>query len=566
MRLTSFSITNFRSITSAHKIVLSNISTLVWKNNEWKSNILTWLTIAMRILKNHGIWKRTISSMMRTRSQGLDYDWERDFPIAHQSKRWSKETIFRLEFSLDEKEIVEFYKKIENYVNWRLLIEITINEDNRPEVRVVKSGKWAKDWFWNKTQKIAEYIIDHINFTPIPAIRTESQAIEIIQKMLGNELEKIEKDPDYIKALNKIISLQEPILEKLSDKIKSMLIGFIPQIMSVEITNSNDRTMKALRANCDVYINDGNKTKLEYKWDGVKSLVALSLLKDANQTDAFSLVAIEEPESHLHPWAIHLLRKAIYELWDSSQLIISTHNPLFVNRGNISSNIIINNWSAKWAKKIQDIRDVLGIQTSDNLTNSRFAIVVEWVEDEIAIRALFSYLSPEIKKAFDDYTLTIHSLKWASKLSYNLQLLRGILCDYHVILDRDDAWKIACKAAMDKWYLSIKEHTLAWWSSFVWESEFEDLINLNLYQQIIIDEYWVDLDHADFKNKSKKWSERVKIIFTKNWKLWDDDIKEELKSIVAESIKLKPESAIAEENMEFFKLIINSVELLISKN
>lgn len=53
MKLINFSVTNFRSITKAHKIELDNVSTLVWKNNEWKSNILKALNISMNILKAH---------------------------------------------------------------------------------------------------------------------------------------------------------------------------------------------------------------------------------------------------------------------------------------------------------------------------------------------------------------------------------------------------------------------------------------------------------------------------------------------------------------------------------
>jgi len=40
MRLIRFSVLNYRSITTAHKIEMSNLTVLVGKNNEGKSNIL----------------------------------------------------------------------------------------------------------------------------------------------------------------------------------------------------------------------------------------------------------------------------------------------------------------------------------------------------------------------------------------------------------------------------------------------------------------------------------------------------------------------------------------------
>jgi len=53
MKLVDFSVTNFRSITKAYKISLKNLTVLVGKNNEGKSNLLTALNIAMRAMMYH---------------------------------------------------------------------------------------------------------------------------------------------------------------------------------------------------------------------------------------------------------------------------------------------------------------------------------------------------------------------------------------------------------------------------------------------------------------------------------------------------------------------------------
>ncbi len=54
MKLVEFSVTNFRSITKAHKINLQDMTVLVGKNNEGKSNLLTALNIAMRAIFEYG--------------------------------------------------------------------------------------------------------------------------------------------------------------------------------------------------------------------------------------------------------------------------------------------------------------------------------------------------------------------------------------------------------------------------------------------------------------------------------------------------------------------------------
>ena len=51
MRLADFSVVNYRSITTARKIKTNNMTVLVGKNNEGKSNILRALTLAMDIMK-----------------------------------------------------------------------------------------------------------------------------------------------------------------------------------------------------------------------------------------------------------------------------------------------------------------------------------------------------------------------------------------------------------------------------------------------------------------------------------------------------------------------------------
>ena len=50
MLLKEFSVTNYRSITKAHKISLGDLTVLVGKNNEGKSNLLRALDTSMSII------------------------------------------------------------------------------------------------------------------------------------------------------------------------------------------------------------------------------------------------------------------------------------------------------------------------------------------------------------------------------------------------------------------------------------------------------------------------------------------------------------------------------------
>lgn len=563
MRLKSFSITNFRSIETAHKIDLSNISTIVGKNNEGKSNILRALNISMGALKLHWIGRKP-SALRRIREESEYYDWDNDFPVRSKNRKGKKETIFRLEFSLSEEEIRDFYKKIDSYVNWSLIIEIKFDNTNMPVVHVVKSWRDTRRGFGTKSQEIAEYIVKHIAFTYIPAVRTEELSTDIIHKMVGLELSSIEASPSFKEAFQKIAELQEPVLNELSEKIKNSLVGFLPSISDVKIQNSWDRARSFFRRDFDILINDGNETKLENKWDGVKSLVALSLLKDSWSKDCFSLVAIEEPESHLHPWAIHLLRNAVYELWNTSQVIITTHNPLFVNREELTSNILIDAGKAKPARNIKDIREMLGVRASDNLVNARYVIVVEGLADARALKALFLAYSEKLRKAFADHIVIIDPARWAAKLEYKLQMLQNALCSCYVVFDRDNEWKLACEKALAANLITHKDYTLLRGSGFGDDSEFEDMIAIEVYKTSLESTFWIQIDTETFK-RPVKWSNKMKEIFLSQGKIWDSNVEWEVKEEVAKCVERQPTIALKPHEMGIFQSLLNSLEKLIEQ-
>ena len=135
MKLVSFSVTNYRSITKAHKISLGQYTVLLGKNNEGKSNISNALNCAMNILLAH-------SKMTRVR-YNREYNWIRDFPIQLQSGKRNLQSKFRLEFILNDDELADFYSIVGSKLNGTVTIEISIGSDNKAEIIVPKRGKNA---------------------------------------------------------------------------------------------------------------------------------------------------------------------------------------------------------------------------------------------------------------------------------------------------------------------------------------------------------------------------------------------------------------------------------------
>ena len=559
MRLESFSITNYRSITNASRVQLSDTSILIGKNNEGKSNVIRALSVAMSAI-GVAAGNRRVHGVSRTRSFASSYSWERDFPISLQSRKKSLESIFRVEFMLTHDEIADFKKEIGASINGHLTFEVRIGKERRTRVAIKKQGSVSLN---QRLSDISTFVGKRVIFDYIPPIRTEREAESVINNLLSSRLHVLDYAPDYIKALDQIKRLQKPILNEVSLEIKSILAEFIPSVNDVSIEVQEGRRQYDLRGHMDFFVDDGNKTNLAFKGEGVKSLAAIAILKNGAFNDPRqSIIAIEEPESHLHPGAIRILRDTIYSLADRSQVIVTTHNPLFVDRLRLRSNIIVDGGKAKSAKSIKEIRELLGIQYSDNLVNARNILLVEGREDYMAVRSLLEYYSVPIRQALRANTLIIKPMQGTGNLGYEVSHLRDSLCAVHVLLDHDKAGVEAFEKADAFGQLNLRDVTFVNCKGMV-ESEFEDLIDPSVYREDIKSELGVDIMLNIFKGSSK-WATRMKAGFEKMGKTWSSTIESKAKFIVAQNVAQNPESAVLGGKKNIVSVLVKNVEELIT--
>ena len=554
MKLHSFTVEKYRSITEAKKIILSQSTVLVGPNNEGKSNILRALILAMTVLTRKRL-VRTGDGSTKTVYQAEGYNWELDYPLNLQDRNPDGRTELILEFELSQEEREKFKKEVKSKITGFLPLKISIGEKN---VSVVyhKKGKGS-----GKSSKIANFVSERIQFEYIPAVRTAGSAQEIVSELVSRELSVLDEDKEYRKALKKIEDLQKPILETLSGSIYQTLRQFLPAIKKVNIEISDARRRYAFRRIAEVFIDDGSNTPLNYKGDGVQSLVALGIIRHVSEKQAKGknfVFAIEEPESHLHPNAIHELRQVIDELSKNQQVIITTHNPLFVDRKHVQNNIIVKDRKAWSAKNIQEIRDILGVRASDNMRHAELILVVEGEDDIIAIKALLEHYSVFLREAIRNGIFAFDSLQGGSNLSYKITLLRGLMCLYHVFLDNDEAAKLSYRKTKGFGYLDDANINFAT-AMGKNESEIEDLYNMEIYKDIIENKYRIKLDIPKFRGK-KKWSDRLKETFRVQGKNWDDDIENEVKTLVANAVKENPQDALSSNNKTVFENLLANLE------
>lgn len=336
---------------------------------------------------------------------------------------------------------------------------------------------------------------------------------------------------------------------------------FLPNLKNVELISEDLGLLIRRRQDISLMIDDGNPTDLINKGDGVKSLVALSLLKNKKAIpNTASVIAIEEPESHLHPSAIEVLRKSFVALSEKSQVIISTHNPQFVNRSEITSNIIVDDGNAREAANIREIREILGVKLSDNLYGAKLILFVEGITDREILTPLFEKKSGKLKKALSDKELVIQPISGTDHIELHLSMAKSMVSDFYVFLDNDEAGRNAVKRCQSINLLDVKDYMLTTYDDMAKESEIEDMLSENLYERTIFEKYEVKINIGEFKAKNKKWSDRIGIAFNKSGKIMEKNTLEEIKLSVSTLVKGNVPNALRPNGEILFQKLVGVLE------
>jgi len=559
MEFVSFSVTNYRSITRAYKLPIRRSTILIGPNNEGKSNILRALVTALEMLSRIG-GIRIQRGRLRSSERFTEfYDWETDFPVSLQDSSPGGESIFNLELQLSPAEISEFERDVRSKLNGTLPIELALGQD-QAGFKVLKKGPGGAA-LSKKSEQIAKFISTRINLSYIPAIRTAKSVHEIVGELVEKELEAVEGDANFQSALDAVAKIQQPVLDKISASLKDTLKEFLPNVREVRVSIPQGERFRALRRSCEIVVDDGTPTQLIRKGDGVQSLAALSLMRHASETSVAGrnlILAIEEPESHLHPNAIHQLRNVLVDIARKHQVIMTTHCPLFVDRASIRSNILVQHNKATPARDVKQIREILGVRASDNLQHAEVILVVEGEEDRCCLGALLKEHSKALATALSQQSLGIESLQGGTNLSYKLSQIREAMCEAHSFLDHDDCGLKAFGKAKDDGLIGIADVTFTTCIGMS-ESEIEDMFDESLYSVFLLNTYGVSTLSPKFKGNGK-WSERMRNAFKHSGKPWSDQLKAKIKADLADLVAANPAAALNKHKRSAFDALIVALE------
>jgi len=316
MRLVSFSVYNYRSIEKAEGLAVGDLCVLVGPNNEGKSNLLHGLALALGYLSTREEfgWRRKamLGEMAYRRKGGFSeeaYVWERDYP--QRKQRWSPSkqspTRFTLTFTLDDSEKKDFKKAVHCALNTNLVVGVSFAKDSNPVFSATIHGKGKKNLIKNQAA-VCTFIGEHLMFHYVASGRTAETATETVNELFTTLLhKKLKTEPEYTAFRNVIEAKQREIAKSLGSSLTESVTRFLPGVRAVRLEYSPRRSEWPLEGRVDIQVDDGSLTELSLKGDGVKSLVAISVVRDMSVDMAGGkglVLAVEEPETHLHPGAV----------------------------------------------------------------------------------------------------------------------------------------------------------------------------------------------------------------------------------------------------------------------
>jgi putative ATP-dependent endonuclease of OLD family len=198
------------------------------------------------------------------------------------------------------------------------------------------------DWLNADKGNKTTFRFDELPFFYMDAQRDILEDTKLRSSYLGKMLSKIKYSTDDIKAIEqRIEQLNEKavsssdILSNIKETLKGLDSALDNQSGGIEITPFTKK-IRDLNKGLTIYYGDSQDSfSMEYHGMGTRSWSSLLTLKsfigllasnaETGKTVFFPVLAIEEPEAHLHPNAQKQLYSQINSI--AGQKIISTHSP-----------------------------------------------------------------------------------------------------------------------------------------------------------------------------------------------------------------------------------------------
>jgi len=268
------------------------------------------------------------------------------------SNEW--EIIFQEKRLRYEKKIKQDEKE-NSFVALRIKIELDENKNQYVKKQFILNS-WVKfyneiNWYESGENKEESFYFEEIPFFYMEAQRDILEDIKLKSSYIGRMISKIkykkddiEEIEDMIDKLNMKTIEKSEVLTDISETLGELKTAMNNREEIVEITPFTKK-IRDLNKGLSIHYGDGeNSFSMDYHGMGTRSWASILTLKafikqienisKINRNGFFPIIALEEPESHLHPNA----QKKIFNQIDTicGQKIISTHSPYIAASADLS--------------------------------------------------------------------------------------------------------------------------------------------------------------------------------------------------------------------------------------
>jgi hypothetical protein len=199
-------------------------------------------------------------------------------------------------------------------------------------------------------------------------------------------------------------------------------------------------TGKRLDYHPDGLLVEDSRQRLPFGHQGGGEQAVLGLVKRI--MEAPSILAIEEPEAHLHPGLTRELFSFLKEVAGSRQVIISTHSPMMMDKQTRSNNWIcrVTEDGTSLLEQLEEVEDIrLALAELGSVPSDAYAKdVVILAEGGTEVRAAFPTWATTLGKSFPD-NVGLIDLGGKGKVKGHLKLWFNIMqhspARYLVVLD-----------------------------------------------------------------------------------------------------------------------------------
>lgn len=339
-------VSGFRGLNDM-EISLEQTTVLTGVNNAGKTSILKALQLAIGNRNYLSIEDLAITEMGRVDKIIVDIrivQFDAEGKLAEEfSEEW--ETVFKADRIKTDLDFA--YMPLRTTLSYDSLTSKFISKQ---EVLNAWNPSAGKNWK-EIIGKDKSFNFDEIPFFYIDAQRDIIEDIKIKSSFLGKILSDVKYSPEDITALEELISEvneqaieKSPVLQTIQSALEGLNTALNQTTGGVEITPFAKK-IRDLNKGLSIHYSDGgNSFTMDYHGMGTRSWSSLLTLKafilhvkklsTENETPYFPIIAIEEPESHLHPNAQKRLYRQINNM--PGQKLISTHSPYIAASAELS--------------------------------------------------------------------------------------------------------------------------------------------------------------------------------------------------------------------------------------